>query len=215
MAPTIDEYYRGALDKTGEEVRNLESARYFFAKDTGDGSGFPVKYAFRLASNNAVAAVRASGARPAQCGVTTTFSNCRSSGSIGGTAGPPPGPARPPPPSRLRPQGITHPPGALAERGRLLHPPLILPSARVHVPIGLAQMAGRRHQQHHGGVRNGGGVRVGAIGDCDAPAPGFVQIDRFVTRADRADDLELRQHFHLVAAQAAAAIGQNGPHAFA
>src|SRR5439155_6845313 len=46
-------------------------------------------------------------------------------------------------------------------------------------------------------------------------AAGFVQIDRFVTRADRADDLELRQHFHLVAAQAAAAIGQNGPHAFA
>src|SRR2546427_13212328 len=106
MAPTIDEYYRGALDKTGEEVRNLESARYFFAKETGDGRGFPVKYAFRLARNNAVAAVRASGTRPAQCGVTTTFSNCRSSRSIGGTARPPrratpcpPGRRRGPPPA--------------------------------------------------------------------------------------------------------------------
>src|SRR5207253_9507910 len=107
MAPTIDEYYRGALDKTSEEVRNLESARYFFAKDTGDGSGFPVKYAFRLASNNAVAAVRASGARPAQCGVTTTFSNCRSSGNIGGTAGSPSSTSRPAPAMRLDPRAST------------------------------------------------------------------------------------------------------------
>src|SRR2546427_11835044 len=107
MAPTIDEYYRGALDKTGEEVRNLESARYFFAKDTGDGSGFPVKYAFRLASNNAVAAVRASGARPAQCGVTTTFSNCRSSGSIGGTAGSPSSTSQPAPPMGFGPRAST------------------------------------------------------------------------------------------------------------
>src|SRR2546427_12104615 len=114
MAPTIDEYYRGALDKTGEEVRNLESARYFFAKDTGDGSGFPVKYAFRLASNNAVAAVRASGARPAQCGVTTTVSNCRSSGSIGGTAGSPPRPSRPPPAQRVSPKASSRAPAAPA-----------------------------------------------------------------------------------------------------
>src|SRR2546428_6580341 len=112
MAPTIDEYYRGALDKTGEEVRNLESARYFFAKDTGDGSGFPVKYAFRLASNNAVAAVRASGARPAQCGVITTFSNCRSSGSIGGTAGSPSSTSKPAPAQRLHPRASTSPPGS-------------------------------------------------------------------------------------------------------
>src|SRR5213593_3881825 len=107
MAPTIDEYYRGALDKTDEEVRNLESARYFFAKDTGDDSGFPVKYAFRLASNNAVAAARASGARPAQCGVITTFSNCRSSGSIGGTAGSPSSTSRPAPAMRFDPRAST------------------------------------------------------------------------------------------------------------
>ena len=56
-----------------------------------------------------------------------------------------------------------------------------------------------------------GCVRVGAIGDRDAPAPGRVQIDRFIARADGADDLELRKQRHLVAAQAPAAVGQHGP----
>jgi hypothetical protein len=43
---------------------------------TGDGSGLPAKYAFKFESIIAVAVVRASGARPAMCGVTTTLSNC-------------------------------------------------------------------------------------------------------------------------------------------
>ena len=49
------------------------------------------------------------------------------------------------------------------------------------------------------------------MGDHDAPAPGGVQIDRFVARAHGADDLELRQPCHLVAAQTAAAVGEHGP----
>ena len=44
--------------------------------ETGDGSGFPAKYAFKFERIIAVAAVRAYGARPAMCGVTTTLSNC-------------------------------------------------------------------------------------------------------------------------------------------
>jgi len=49
------------------------------------------------------------------------------------------------------------------------------------------------------------------MGDHDTPAPGGGQIDRFIARAHGADDLELGQQGHLVAAQPAAAVGQHGP----
>ena len=54
-------------------------------------------------------------------------------------------------------------------------------------------MAGRRHQQHHGRVGDRRRVRVGTIGDGDAPTPGGVEIDRLIACADRAGDLEIRQ----------------------
>jgi hypothetical protein len=81
--------------------------------------------------------------------------------------------------------------------------------------IGLAHVPGCCHQQHHGGVSDGGCVRVGAIGDRDTPASCRVEIDSFVARADGADDLELRQQIHLVGGQTAAAVGQDGPDGFA
>jgi hypothetical protein len=42
--------------------------------------------------------------------------------------------------------------------------PLLLPSAGAHEAIGLKQVPGRCHQQHHGGVGDSRCVRVGAIG---------------------------------------------------
>ena len=68
--------------------------------ETGNGSGLPAKYAFRLSRIIAVAAVRDSGARPATCGVTTTLSHCSSSGSSGGTLGSPSRTSRPAPAMR-------------------------------------------------------------------------------------------------------------------
>src|SRR5262245_50958064 len=81
----------------------------------------------------------------------------------------------------------------LARDSRSVDTPLVLPSAGMYVPIGLTQMASRRHQQHHGGVGDRRCVRVGAIGDGDAPVAGCVQVDSLVAGADGADDLELRQ----------------------
>ncbi len=72
-------------------------------------------------------------------------------------------------------------------------------------------MPGGRHQQHHGGVGDSRCVRVGAIGDRDAPTPSGVEIDSLMACADRAGYLEIRQQCHLVAAQASTAVGQNGP----
>jgi hypothetical protein len=88
---------------------------------------------------------------------------------------------------------------------------LVLPCAGVHVTIGRTQVPGGRHQQHHGGVGDSRCVGVGAIGDRDAPASRGVQVDRFIARADGADDFELRKQRHLVAAYTATAVGQNGP----
>ena len=100
---------------------------------------------------------------------------------------------------------------ALACHGRGIDTPLILPSTGTDEAIGLKQVPGCCHQQHHRGVGDSGGVRVGAIGDHDAPAPGGVQIDRFIARANGTDDLELRKQCHLVAAQPTAAVRQHGP----
>src|SRR5215813_14111127 len=69
--------------------------------ETGEGSGWPAKCAFRLARIIAVAAVRDSGARPATCGVTTTLSHCSSSGRRGGTLGSPSRTSRPAPAMRF------------------------------------------------------------------------------------------------------------------
>ena len=65
----------------------------------------------------------------------------------------------------------------LAGNRRSVDTPLFLPSAGVHVTISLTHVAGRCHQQHHGGIGDGRCVRVGTIGDRDAPPPGRVEID--------------------------------------
>jgi hypothetical protein len=82
-------------------VRRKGQSRAQALIETGEGSGLPAKCAFRLSRINAVAAVRDSGARPATCGVTTTLSHCRSSGSIGGTLGSPSRTSRPAPATRF------------------------------------------------------------------------------------------------------------------
>jgi hypothetical protein len=102
-------------------------------------------------------------------------------------------------------------PQALARHGRGVDTPLLLPSTGTDEAIGLQQVPRRGQQQQHRGVGDRGGIRVGAMGDHNAPAPGGVQIDRFIARAHGADDLEVWQPGHLVAAQTAAAVGQHGP----
>jgi len=62
----------------------------------------------------------------------------------------------------------------LAGNGRGVDTPLVLPCTSVYVTIGLTHVTGRCHQQHHGGVGNSRGVRVGAMRDRDAPATGCV-----------------------------------------
>ena len=99
----------------------------------------------------------------------------------------------------------------LACNGWGLDTPLILPSTGTDEAIGLKQVPGCCHQQHHRGVGDSGCVRVGAIGNHDTPTPGGVQIDCFIARANGANDLELWKQGHLIAAQTAAAVGQHGP----
>ena len=100
---------------------------------------------------------------------------------------------------------------ALAGNGRGVDMPLVLPSTGTDEAVGLKQVPGGCHQQHHGGVGDSGCVRVGTIGDGDASTPGCVEIDGLIAGADGADDLEIRKQCHLVAAEAATAVGQNNP----
>jgi hypothetical protein len=76
---------------------------------------------------------------------------------------------------------------------------LVLPSTGTYKAIGLEQVPGCRHQEHQGRVRDSRCVRVGAVGDRDAPTPGGVEIDGLIACADRADYLEIRKQGHLVA----------------
>jgi hypothetical protein len=94
----------------------------------------------------------------------------------------------------------TENPQTLAGNGRGVDTPLVLPSTGTYEAIGLKEVPGYRHQQHHGGVGDGRCVRVGAIGDRDASTPGCVEIDRLIACADRAGYLEIRKQCHLVAA---------------
>ena len=100
-----------------------------------------------------------------------------------------------------------------AANRRRFNAPLILPAARAHEAIRLAQMAHARQQQHDGGVGHRRRIHVRRVGDGDATAFRSGQINAFITRASGAHQFELRQQIHLGGGNAAATVGQHSSNA--